>query len=374
MIILVAPDKFKSSLTARQVCEAIKEGLLAINPALSITSIPLADGGEGTGELLTYFSSGSYVKVKALDPLFREINSGYGISSDGKTAFIEMAKISGLQLLQPEERNPLYTSTFGTGELIRHAMKHGARHIILGIGGSATNDAGIGMAEALGFSFYSSDDKKLKPTGENLQHISRVEKQNVDPLLPQTKFTVLCDVTNPLYGKNGAAHVFGPQKGADAAGIKILDKGLQNFKKITAALNIENDFPGAGAAGGLGSGARVFLNAELLPGFDFISAFTKLEDSVAKADLVITGEGKIDLQSLSGKVVKGVADLAKRYRKPCFAFTGKLDLSANLVADLGFQEVISISNEHTSETEAIANAFSILKMRTNALKPLISAV
>ncbi|CAN5420361.1 glycerate kinase [soil metagenome] len=374
MIVLIAPDKFKGSLTARQVCEAIKEGLLAINPALSINSIPLADGGEGTGELLTDFSGGSYVKVKAFDPLFREIDSVYGISSDGRTAFIEMANISGLQLLQPEERNPLYTSTFGTGELILHAMKHGARHIILGIGGSATNDAGIGMAEALGFSFYSSDNKKLNPTGENLQHISKVEKQNVNPLLSQTKFTVLCDVTNPLYGKNGAAHVFGPQKGADAAAIEILDLGLQNFKKITAALNKENDFPGAGAAGGLGSGTRVFLNAGLSQGFNFISTFTKLEGAVAKADLVITGEGKIDLQSLSGKVVRGVADLAKQYGKPCFAFTGKLDLSPTLVADLGFQAVISISNGYIAETEAITNAFSILKMRTNALKPLISAV
>ena len=365
MTILIAPDKFKGSLTAQQVCKAIEEGLCSINPALTIFSIPLADGGEGTSDLLTDFSDGSNVSVTVVDPLFREIESGYGISRDGKTAFIEMAKASGLQLLNSKERGPLTTTTFGTGQLIKHALERGAKHIILGIGGSATNDAGIGMAEALGFSFLSASKEKLRPIGKNLVHLASIETDHIHPLLTHTKFTVLCDVQNQLCGVEGAAYVFGPQKGAGAAEVKILDRGLRQFKKIAKATFKTNlDFPGAGAAGGLGAGAKVFLKATVSGGFDFISRFTKLEDTIRRVDIVLTGEGKIDRQTLSGKVVRGVAQLAARHQKPCIAFTGICDLPADGFRELGVQEIISLSNEETTEQEAIAHAFALLKERT----------
>ncbi len=373
MTVLLAPDKFKGSLTAKQVCIALEEAILSINPLVKVISIPLADGGEGTCDLLTESSNGSYISVEAFDPLFREIESGYGISLDGIQAFIEMAKISGLQLLKSEERNPMLTTTLGTGQLIKHAIEHGVKHIILGIGGSATNDAGIGMAEALGFSFMSSDNKKLKPVGENLLHIDTVDVSQIHPLLSQTQFTVLCDVDNPLFGKNGAACVFGPQKGATKEMIIQLDLGLQNFKRvIRSVFKTEVDFPGAGAAGGLGAGAKVFLNAQLSNGFDFISTFTKLEDAIRIADLIITGEGKIDIQTFSGKVVKGVSDLAARYQKQCIAFTGKLDMPEEMISSLNLQKIISLSNDHISDSQAIAKAFSILKERAELLRALIS--
>lgn len=365
MTILIAPDKFKGSLTAQQVCKAIEEGLHSINPSLKILSIPLADGGEGTGDLLTHFSGGSSVSVTVADPLFREIESAYGISRDGKTAFIEMAKASGLQLLNSNERNPLSTTTFGTGQLIKHALEHGAKHIILGIGGSATNDAGIGMAEALGYLFLNSTNEKLEPVGKNLVHLGSIGTDHIHPLLPYAEFTVLCDVQNKLTGVEGAAHVFGPQKGASAAEVDILDKGLRQFKKIAeATFNKDADFPGAGAAGGLGAGAKFFLNAKMSNGFDFVARFMQLEDMIRSADLVLTGEGKIDHQTLSGKVVKGVAQLAARHQKPCIAFAGRCDLPAHNIQELNLLEIISISNEETSEQEAMTHAFSLLKERT----------
>ena len=365
MTILIAPDKFKGSLTAQQVCKAIEEGLHSINPSLKIVSIPLADGGEGTSDLLTDFSGGSTVRVTVDDPLFREIESTYGISKDGKTAFIEMAKASGLQLLNTEERNPLNTTTFGTGQLIKHALERGAKHIILGIGGSATNDAGIGMAAALGYSFLSATKDKLKPVGKNLTLLASIDTDHIHPLLSNAKFTVLCDVQNQLSGIAGAAFVFGPQKGASGEDVKILDRGLRQFKKIAeATFNKDVDFPGAGAAGGLGAGAKVFLNATMSSGFDFIARFTQLEDMIQKADLVLTGEGKIDHQTLSGKVVKGVADLAAQHQKPCIAFAGRCDLPANKIKELKLLEIISISNEETNEQEAMTQAFALLRERT----------
>ncbi len=365
MTILIAPDKFKGSLTAQQVCKAIEEGLLSINSSLKIVSIPLADGGEGTSDLLTDFIGGSTVCVTVLDPLFREIESTYGISKDGKIAFIEMAKASGLQLLSSIERSPLTTTTFGTGQLIKHALERGANHIILGIGGSATNDAGMGMAEALGYSFLSAAKKKLKPVGKNLVLLASIDTDHIHPLLPNAKFTVLCDVQNQLRGIGGAAYVFGPQKGASQEEVKILDRGLRRFKKIAEATFKTNlDFPGAGAAGGLGAGAKVFLKATMSGGFDFISRFTKLEDTIRRVDIVITGEGKIDQQTLSGKVVRGVAQLAARHQKTCIAFTGICDLPAGDFRELGVQEIVSLSNEETTEQEAIAHAFALLKERT----------
>ncbi len=362
--ILIASDKFKGSLTARQVNEAIREGLLSIDPTLNIVSIPLADGGEGTCDLLTEFRGGSKVNLKVLDPLFRGIESGYGIASDGKIAFIEMAKASGLQLLKPEERNALNTSTFGTGQLIADALNRGVNKIILAIGGSATNDGGIGMAEALGFVFLSEGQKRLKPVGQNLIHIHSVREDQRNPHIDHVEFIVIYDVKNPLFGEQGAAYVFAPQKGATPQQVRQLDQGLEHFAKvIQQQYKIDINFPGAGAAGGLGGGAKLFLNARFSPGIDFILQFTSLEKQVKEADLVITGEGKIDEQTFSGKVVQGVAQLAAKHQKKCIAFTGKLDLPPDRIMDLGVQKVIALAGANTSDKEAMRNAFQLLKQK-----------
>lgn len=360
--IVIAPDKFKGSLTAKQVCAAIEEGLRVLNSSLEIISIPLADGGEGTADLLTELSAGTMMKVKVLDPLFREIDSEYGISRDGRTAFIEMAKASGLSLVKPEDRNPLRTSSFGTGQLILDALKHGVRFVVLGVGGSATNDAGMGMAEALGFSFVSAAGERLKPVGDNLIHLDSIQTQRIHRLVRGTEYTLLCDVDNPLFGKSGAAHIFGPQKGASIQAVEGLDLGLRHFAKIAeSTFNMSVNFPGAGAGGGLGAGAKVFLNATVSKGFDFISRATDLENKISKADLVITGEGRIDEQTLSGKVVYGVAKLAYIHQKKCVAFTGKCDLPESKLLELGIRKIVSLVDKNTTEREATERAFWHLK-------------
>lgn len=324
----------------------------------------MADGGEGTADLLTELSGGTKMKVSVVDPLFREIGSEYGISRDGTTAFIEMAKASGLQLLKPEDRNPLHTTSFGTGQLILDALEHGVSQVVLGLGGSATNDAGLGMAEALGFSFLSPEGEKLRPVGEDLIRLDSIQTHHVHRLVGQAECTVLCDVDNPLFGKVGAAHVFGPQKGANPEAVRRLDLGLRQFARIAeATFRQKVNFPGAGAAGGLGAGAKVFLNATALKGFDFVSRFTQLEDKITQADLVITGEGRIDAQSLAGKVVGGVAKLAAKHQKTCVAFTGIFDLPETKFLELGIKKVVSLVNKDTTEKDATEKAFSLLRKR-----------
>jgi glycerate kinase len=363
-MILIAPDKFKGSLSARQVCQAITEGLLDINSALNIVSVPLADGGEGTCELLTEFSGGSMIKINALDPLFREIETEYGVSGDGSTAFIEMAKASGLQLLKPEERNPLITSTFGTGQLIVHALDRKVNKIVLGVGGSATNDAGMGMAEALGFQFLSSKKEKLKPVGQNLIQVNAVTEVHIHPRLRDCEFTVLYDVQSPLYGKLGAASVFAGQKGASAADIAVLDRGLAHFAEVVLKqFNLDINFPGAGAGGGIVAASKLIFNAGFTPGIDFVIRFTNLENQIQRASLIITGEGKIDDQTMSGKVVKGVAQLSAKHQKNCIAFTGKCDLPESKIKELALQEIITLVDARTSEEQAIQQAYALLKER-----------
>ncbi|MEQ1588006.1 MAG: glycerate kinase, partial [Cyclobacteriaceae bacterium] len=232
MTILIAPDKFKGSLSAKGVCEAVRTGLLKLDPSLSIITVPLADGGEGTSELLTINSRGSVINCSVSDPLFRKVNASYGISGDGTTAFIEMASASGLHLLTKEERNPLNTTTYGTGELIKDAIERGVNKIILAIGGSATNDAGIGMAAALGMKFIDKNGNELQPIGSNLIHIHSIVDAHFLPKKNKIQFVVLCDVDNELYGPSGAAFVYGPQKGADAQTVQLLDQGLKHFASV----------------------------------------------------------------------------------------------------------------------------------------------
>jgi glycerate kinase len=349
MKILIAPDKFKGSLSASQVCDAIEAGVLKKYPNAEIIKLPLADGGEGTADILTEYFHGKKIKVKVHGPLFEQIEAEYGLAGD--MAFIEMAKASGLQLIPKDKRDPLETTTLGTGELILHAVQHGATKIILGIGGSSTNDAGIGMASALGYKFYSRDSL-LKPVGKNLVHIDRIE-------VPKLRLQVvaLCDVNNPLFGPNGAAYVYGPQKGATPEAIELLDRGLVNFEKVVReTFGRSADFAGAGAGGGIAGGASVFFDLTVRPGTAFLMETLDAYQQIQAADLVITGEGKIDRQTLAGKVVASVAKNAKKVIAVC----GICELRKIEMEKLGITEVISLVDPFTGPEEAMRNARDLI--------------
>jgi glycerate 2-kinase len=355
--ILICPDKFKGSLTATEVCDAVTDGLRRINAKFAIHAVPLADGGEGTCALLTEWNQGKKIDIQVTGPLFSPVNAHYGISGDGHTAFIEMALASGLTLVPPELRNPLLTTSVGTGEIIADALSRGVKKIVLGIGGSATNDAGIGMATALGYRFCDVDGEILKPTGENLIHIHHIETPDVPLQLKNARVIALCDVTNPLYGPDGAAYVYGPQKGAGKAAVELLDAGLRNFRRVVHKyLKTSVDFPGAGAAGGLGAGCKAFLHATMEKGVRYIIRNSSLDEKIAWADLIITGEGRIDRQTFSGKVVSEVLRLAQDKNRPVIAVCGKCDIQEPEIREYGIGKLISLVDETTTPESAIKHA------------------
>lgn len=366
MYILVAPDKFRGSLEASEVCQSVAEGIRLAYPDAKIISVPLADGGEGTTRILTEQSKGKFVTAIVQDPLGRFIEAEYGLSGDGNTAFIEMAVASGLNLLKAEERNPLLTNTYGTGELILQAINSGVKKIILGIGGSATTEAGIGMASALGYKFLDENQEEVLVNGENLSLIKSIQTENVNPLLKSVEFIVACDVTNPLYGEAGAAYVYGPQKGADKNMVVHLDNGLKNIARVaseTFGNDISNN-PGAGAAGGLGAGALWFLNADLREGVSIVMEQTKIAEHIQKADLVITGEGKVDEQTLQGKVVKGLADLCQKNNVPLAVVCGTLMITPEEAQNAGITYAVSVLNRPMNLQQAETEAFSLVRDAT----------
>ena len=355
MKILIAPDKFKGSLTADEVAEAMAEGIRSVNPDIEAIKFPLADGGDGTAAILTKHLHGEFFPVKVHNPLFEIIEASYGYSESGRTAFIEMSAASGLRLIPAEKQNPLNTSTLGTGEMIMDAIRHGAEKIILGIGGSATNDAGIGMAAALGFRFLDHDGNELKPVGANLEFIQSIDDSTLHYNLAGVDVQVACDVDNPLTGKRGAAWVYGPQKGATTETILKLDKGLKNFARVVKEKYGKDisRLPGAGAAGGLGAGAMVFLNARLRSGVELVMDITMFEDHLKNADLIITGEGKIDDQSFQGKVLSGITKLAKKYNLPVIAVCGDLKLDIRKLKNHGIIQAISLVDYFGSVEQAM---------------------
>ena len=366
MHILVAPDKFRGSLEASDVCRAVEEGVLLAFPEATVIAIPLADGGEGTMEILTQQSGGKYISAKVLDPLGRSIDATYGLSGDETTAYIEMASASGLKLLSPEEHNPLLTSTYGTGQLIKDALDRGVGKIILGIGGSATTDGGIGMAHALGFRFFDSDDSVLDSVGGNLSKIARISNRDVDPRIKSVSVTVACDVTNPLFGFSGAAYVYGPQKGAGHKMVEELDSGLINLARIathTFGFDVSSE-AGAGAAGGLGAGCLWFLNATLKEGVGIVMEQMNLVNHIQNSDLVITGEGKVDQQTLSGKVVKGLADLCQKFHVPLTVVCGTLTISPEEIRSAGITYAVSVLNRPMDLETAQRDAFTLVKEAT----------
>ncbi len=364
MKFVLAPDKYKGSLTGQQFCEAVESGLRKVFPHGEILKKPLADGGDGTIEVIQHHLNALEVKITVQDPLFRTVESGYLFSEEKKVAFIEMSEASGYKLLSKEELNCMVTTSLGTGELIKNALDKGAKEIILGIGGSATNDGGIGMAAALGYQFLDEEGKELSPIGENLSKIKRIGKDKVHPKLNQVQIKVACDVKNPLFGKDGAAYVYGPQKGASPEDVAFLDKGLQNFAQV-----IENDFgidvreiPGAGAAGGMGAGAMVFLGATLTSGIDLVMQVANFDKSLEGADWVITGEGQLDEQTLSGKTIAGVLKVAKTQNIPVAALCGSISLSVDQLETSGLDYAVSILNQIGLLEEAKNNSFKNLEM------------
>jgi glycerate kinase len=363
MKILIATDSFKDALPALAVCQAIERGVKQADPSIKTILFPLADGGEGTAEMLTYHTGGTWHTCTVHDPLFRPIQAGYGTSADGQTAFLDLAQAAGLQLLQPQERNPLKTSTYGVGELILNAIQRGVRHILLGIGGSATNDVGTGMAAALGYSFLDIHNSILDSralTGATLIHIRQIIGTSAHRHISTS---VLCDVENPLYGPTGAAHVYARQKGADEVAITQLDAGLQHFASVLQH-HFDKDFahvPGAGAAGGMGAGAMAFLNARLKPGIQTVLELTNFEQHLSDLDVILTGEGKIDRQTLHGKLIKGITEKARVHGIPVIALCGTLLATPQEIQQLGLQAAFSILHRPLTLATALVETPTLLE-------------
>lgn len=355
MKVVIAMDSFKGSLNSEELAFYTEKGIKKVYDDSEIEKVPVADGGEGTVEALVNGTGGELIKIKVHGPLMDEIEAEYGILGDGKTAVIEMAKASGLPLISEGRRNPMKTTTYGTGELIADALNRGCREFIVGIGGSATNDAGLGMLQALGYKFYDSDDKELAYGGQEMDKVVRVDDSSIFTGLKESKFLVACDVDNPFYGKRGAAYVYAPQKGADSEMVKELDKKLKSFAvfiKENRGKDI-GEMPGAGAAGGLGGGFVAFLDAELKSGIDIVLDVVKLEDKVKGADFVITGEGRIDFQSVMGKAPTGVSKIASKYGVPCIGLAGCVADDAGEVHNYGIDAVFSTINYPISLEDAM---------------------
>lgn len=364
MKIVLAIDSFKGSLTSAEAEQAVKEGILARFPDCEVVCIPIADGGEGTLSVMMEATQGTYRTTMAHNPCMEKIETQYGISSDGQTAFIEMANISGLPLIDESRKNPMKTTTFGTGELIKDALEQGCTQFIVGIGGSATNDAGTGMLQALGFRFLDKEGKELGQGGEILPLIEAIDSTQSHPLLERAHFIVACDVRNPFYGPEGAAYVFAGQKGADDHMIEELDKGMQHFAQAIQRLTGKDiaSIPGSGAAGGLGGGMLAFLNAKLKSGADLLLDISRLEEHLSGADLLITGEGKIDRQSLMGKIPGKVLQRGIQKRIPVIAITG-CAADTELLYEAGFRGVHTTRPDNQPLTEAMKPAVAIRNIR-----------
>jgi len=363
MNILIAPDSFKDCLSAREVAMALARGIQKVLPDLSPIIAPMADGGEGTVESVIDATGGERIKLVVKDPLMRDIDSFYGLSGDGKTAIIEMAAASGLELLGEDERDPWITSTYGTGQLIADALKRSCTKILLGIGGSATNDGGAGMAEALGVKFSGRFGVLSARGGGALGEIESVHMEDLIAGVEGTEFVVACDVSNPLSGPRGASATYGPQKGADPAMVEKLDQNLQHFARIIKE-QLHKDvssIPGAGAAGGLGAGMMAFLDAKLSSGFSMIAEETGLEELIREADLVISGEGRMDKQTQYGKTPFGVAQLAKKHKKAVIGVAGSLEEDAGELYQKGFDLLLSIQEKPGDLAESLASAGPLLE-------------
>ncbi|ENV3665300.1 glycerate kinase [Vibrio vulnificus] len=358
MKIIIAPDSYKESLTAMDVAIAIEKGFKQVLPDAHYVKLPMADGGEGTVQSMVDATGGTIIEHTVTGPLGQRVDGFFGLLGEGKTAVIEMAAASGLHLVTPDQRNPLITTTFGTGELIKAALDHGVEHIIVGIGGSATNDGGIGMAQALGIKLLDAQGNALGYGGGELAKLATIDCSQLDPRLAQVRLEVACDVDNPLCGTKGASAVFGPQKGATPEMVAILDENLAHYASIIKQqLGVDvRDMAGAGAAGGMGAALLGLLNAELRPGIEIVMDAVRLDEIVADADLVITGEGRIDSQTIHGKTPIGVARTAKKHGLPVIGIAGCLSADCGVVHEHGLDAVFAVVNRSVDLPTALAEA------------------
>ncbi len=364
MTILIAPDSFKDCLPAIDVTRALCNGIKSVKKNIKVILFPMADGGEGTTEILNYHTSGRWQMIEVHDPLFRKIKSRYLILNDRNTAVIELAKASGLELLKSIERNPLHTGTLGTGELLRNALDQGMDEVILTVGGSATVDGGTGIASALGFRFYDEKDREFLPTGGTLSKIHRVDTSHLHNRFKHVRWTIASDVQNYLNGAEGAARVYGPQKGADAVAVEQLTEGLEHLTKI-----IKNDasfdpdkHPGTGAAGGAALFLMAYGNAKLQSGFSVLAELTQFQSAIDEATLVISGEGRLDAQTKYGKVISSIAHLVNKKNIPFIVVCGIVsDDPAAIQAALGIDFLYSIRSSADSDTDSFKNAGKYLE-------------
>lgn len=355
MDVLVAMDSFKGSASSYECGRAVASGIKNVYENADILTIRLADGGEGTVEAFIQQLGGEMIEVPVTGPLGGIINAVYGITADGKTAIIEVASACGLPLIPEGALNPLKTTTYGVGELIEHAMKHGCRDFIIGLGGSSTNDAGVGMLQALGFRFLDSNHEEVAFGGKELEKIQKIDSHYVKEELKHCSFQIACDVNNVLYGEEGAAFVFGPQKGATEDMVVLLDNGLRHFAEVIyKEMGTDlNEIIGGGAAGGLGAAFYCFLNGKLQSGIDLMLEKLGVKDKLTDADIIVTGEGKLDGQTVLGKVPLGVAKIAKQYKIPVIAIAGSITEDAARLNELGISSYFSILHSPMSLDEAM---------------------
>jgi len=362
MKILICPDSFKESLSAIEVCDCVERGLKKADSRFKVERMPLADGGEGTVKALVLATHGRSLKCRVSDPLGRKIWARYGILGDGKTAIIEMAAASGLALVSVKKRNPLVTTTYGTGEMIANALGRGCRKIIVGIGGSATVDGGAGMAQALGAKLLDGKGKEIGFGGGEIEKVKKIDLKSMDKRIARTEFVIASDVRNPLLGPRGAARVYGPQKGATPKMVERLERGLSNLARVIRkefSISVEN-LPGSGAAGGLGAGLYAFLGAKMESGVELVMRIAGLEDRIKRADLVVTGEGKLDRQTLYGKAVMGVIKTARKYKVPIVCIAGSIMPEAKDLYRLGVKGLLSIIKMPMSLQQALGESRSLL--------------
>jgi len=358
MKIVIAPDSFKGSLTATEAADAIEIGFRAVYPDAEYVKVPMADGGEGTVQSLVDATSGTIINQSVIGPMGDMVSGFFGILGDSRTAVVEMAAASGIHLVKPEERNIYLASSFGTGQLINAALDHGCDKLIIGLGGSATNDGGMGMMKALGGQFLDQSSAPLAPDVRALSQLARIDLQHLNPRLGKTEIVVACDVDNPLCGENGAARVFGPQKGATEEDIAVLDQALARYGDVLSnntGRNIAVE-PGAGAAGGMGAALIGLIDAVVKPGVDLVIGIVELAKSIVDADLVITGEGRVDSQTIHGKTPVGVAKIAKSHNLPVICIAGSVEDDADIIHQLGIDEIYSVIEGDYDLTKVLIEA------------------
>lgn len=355
MKIVIAIDAFKGSLTSIDAGNTIKSAILKVKPDADVIVKPMADGGEGTTDALIDGLNGRKVNITVTGPLGTAVNAYYGILPETNTAVMEMAQAAGITLISENQKNPFIATTYGVGEMILDACKKGCKNFIIGIGGSATNDGGLGMLKALGYSFLDLNGKDVGEGAKALSHIQTIDDKNVSPLLASCNFRIACDVNNPLYGPNGATYIYGPQKGVTKEQLPILDNSMKHFAHISSDfLGVEHtNTPGAGAAGGMGFAFLSYLNASLIPGIELIIEAVDLENAIKECDIVITGEGRLDYQTAMGKAPVGIARLAKKYNKKVIAFAGSVTEDAVNCNQAGIDAFFPIIRGITSLEDAM---------------------